>query len=53
MNVKIASAQYNISFLEDWQAYDQKIERWVVEAITQEAKILVWHHYLGRKFIHH
>jgi predicted amidohydrolase len=47
MNVKIASAQYNISFLEDWQAYDQKIERWVVEAITQEAKILVFPEYFS------
>ncbi|WP_262963920.1 carbon-nitrogen hydrolase family protein [Methylobacter psychrophilus] len=47
MNVKIAAAQYNISFLEDWEAYQQKIERWVVEARTQEAKILVFPEYFS------
>lgn len=45
MNVKIASAQYDISFLEDWQAYQQKSERWVAEAAAQGAKILVFPEY--------
>ncbi|MEI6267525.1 MAG: carbon-nitrogen hydrolase family protein [Methylococcaceae bacterium] len=47
MNVKIAAAQYNISFLENWLAYQQKIERWVAEATTQEAKILLFPEYFS------
>ena len=47
MNVKIAAAQYDISFLENWLAYQQKIERWVVEATTQEAKILLFPEYFS------
>ncbi|MEY3761030.1 MAG: hypothetical protein RIR39_2521, partial [Pseudomonadota bacterium] len=47
MNVKIAAAQYDISFLESWQAYQQKIERWVAEATTQEAKILLFPEYFS------
>ena len=47
MNVKIATAQYDISFLEDWSAYQQKIERWVLEASAQEAKILVFPEYFS------
>jgi predicted amidohydrolase len=45
MTVKIASAQYDISFLENWQAYQHKIERWVVEAAHQNAKILLFPEY--------
>jgi predicted amidohydrolase len=45
MNVKIATAQYDISFLEHWQAYQQKIERWVAEATAQDAKILLFPEY--------
>jgi predicted amidohydrolase len=47
MSVKIATAQYNISFLEDWQAYQQKIERWVVQATAQDAKILLFPEYFS------
>ena len=47
MNVKIAAAQYDISFLENWLAYQQKIERWVAEATTQEAKILLFPEYFS------
>ncbi|MEI6334922.1 MAG: carbon-nitrogen hydrolase family protein [Methylococcaceae bacterium] len=47
MNVKIAAAQYDISFLENWLAYQQKIERWVVEATTHEAKILLFPEYFS------
>ena len=47
MNVKIATAQYDISFLENWQAYQQKIERWVTEATAQEAKILLFPEYFS------
>ena len=47
MTVKIAAAQYDISFLENWQAYQQKIERWVIEATVQDAKILVFPEYFS------
>ncbi len=45
MNVKIATAQYDISFLENWQRYQEKIERWVDKAAEQDAKILVFPEY--------
>lgn len=45
MNVKIASAQYDISFLASWQDYQQKIERWVAEAVQQDARILLFPEY--------
>lgn len=45
MNVKIASAQYDISFLDNWQAYQDKSERWVAEAAAQGAKILLFPEY--------
>jgi predicted amidohydrolase len=47
MNVKIATAQYDISFLTDWSAYQTKIERWVAEASAQEANILVFPEYFS------
>jgi predicted amidohydrolase len=47
MSVKIATAQYDISFLENWQAYQQKIERWVIEATVQDARILVFPEYFS------
>ncbi len=47
MNVKIATAQYDISFLENWKSYEQKIERWVVDAISQDAKILLFPEYFS------
>jgi predicted amidohydrolase len=45
MNVKIATAQYNISFLETWQSYQDKITIWVEEAVFQDAKILLFPEY--------
>ncbi len=45
MNVKIASAQYDISFLENWQQYQDKVERWVSEAAEQDAQILLFPEY--------
>jgi len=47
MSVKIATAQYDISFLENWQAYQQKIERWVIEATAQDAEILLFPEYFS------
>jgi predicted amidohydrolase len=45
MNVKIATAQYDISFLDNWQAYVDKSTRWVQEAALQGAKILLFPEY--------
>jgi predicted amidohydrolase len=45
MNVKIATAQYDISFLENWHSYESKAERWVVDATEQGAKILLFPEY--------
>ncbi|WP_411728176.1 carbon-nitrogen hydrolase family protein [Methyloglobulus sp.] len=45
MNVKVASAQYDISFLASWQDYQQKVERWVTDAIQQDAQILLFPEY--------
>ncbi|MDD5215959.1 MAG: carbon-nitrogen hydrolase family protein [Methylococcales bacterium] len=45
MNVKIASAQYDISFLENWANYQRKTERWVKEAVENGAKILLFPEY--------
>jgi predicted amidohydrolase len=45
MKIKIATAQYDISFLENWQQYRSKAERWVREASEQDAKILLFPEY--------
>lgn len=45
MTIKLATAQYDISFLESWQAYQAKVERWVEEAVKQDAKILLFPEY--------
>jgi predicted amidohydrolase len=45
MNVRIATAQYNINFLETWQNYQEKVALWVEEAAQQDAKILLFPEY--------
>lgn len=45
MKVNIATAQYDISFLNSWQDYQSKAERWVEEAAKQDAKILLFPEY--------
>lgn len=45
MKVKIATAQYDISFLDNWRNYQAKIERWVAEAAGQDARILLFPEY--------
>jgi predicted amidohydrolase len=45
MTIKIATAQYDISFLADWQAYQDKTERWVAEAVQMDAKLLLFPEY--------
>jgi predicted amidohydrolase len=41
----IAVAQYDVSFLESWQRYEQKMGRWVAEAAEQQAQLLVFPEY--------
>ncbi|MGR9072207.1 MAG: carbon-nitrogen hydrolase family protein [Gammaproteobacteria bacterium] len=45
MTVKIASAQYEISFLENWANYRSKINRWVEDAARENARILLFPEY--------
>ncbi len=47
MTVKIAAAQYDISFLQDWQAYRVKVINWVDTAIAEGAKLLVLPEYFS------
>ncbi len=47
MTIKIAAAQYDISFLEDWQAYRIKVISWVDNAIAEGAKLLVFPEYFS------
>ena len=42
---KIAAAQYDISFLETWDNYSAKIQRWVREAVEHDAELLVFPEY--------
>lgn len=45
MTIKIAAAQYDIGFLENWANYQSKIEHWVQEAADEGAKILLFPEY--------
>jgi len=45
MTIKIASAQYDISFLADWIAYQDKVSRWIADAAAQHANILLFPEY--------
>jgi predicted amidohydrolase len=45
MKVKIATAQYDISFFQNWRNYQLKIERWILEAASKDAKILLFPEY--------
>lgn len=41
MKIKVAAAQYDIGFLNSWQEYESKIERWINEAADQNCKLLL------------
>jgi predicted amidohydrolase len=45
MKVKLAIAQYDISFLADWQDYQSKVERWVDDAVRQGARLMLFPEY--------
>ncbi|BBL69593.1 carbon-nitrogen hydrolase family protein [Methylogaea oryzae] len=44
---RIAAAQYDIGFLENWANYEAKIARWVAEAAANGAKLLVFPEYFS------
>jgi predicted amidohydrolase len=43
--VRIATAQYDVSFLADWQHYVNKISRWVEHAVEEKAELLLFPEY--------
>lgn len=45
MKVKIAAAQYDIGYLQDWRGYQSKIDSWINNALIQEASILLFPEY--------
>ncbi|WP_084624008.1 carbon-nitrogen hydrolase family protein [Oceanospirillum beijerinckii] len=45
--VKVASAAYEVSFIESWQVYEDKIGRWVKEAVEKGAELLVFPEYFS------
>ncbi|MBI4694256.1 MAG: carbon-nitrogen hydrolase family protein [Gammaproteobacteria bacterium] len=43
--MKVAAAQYPVDFLESWDAFAVKLERWVAEAATNGADLLLFPEY--------
>jgi len=43
--LKLAVAQYDVSFLDSWTAYENKIQQWVSQAAQQHAQLLVFPEY--------
>ena len=43
--MRIAAAAYNMDFLDNWQAYEDKLTRWVSGAAGQGAELLVFPEY--------
>ncbi|WP_198243421.1 carbon-nitrogen hydrolase family protein [methane-oxidizing endosymbiont of Gigantopelta aegis] len=43
--LKLAVAQYDVSFLDSWAAYEKKIQQWVSQAAQQQAQLLVFPEY--------
>lgn len=44
---RLAAAQYDIGFLQDWPAYESKASRWVSEAVGQGAQFLLFPEYFS------
>ncbi len=42
---RIATAQYDIGFLENWENFEQKTRRWVADAVANQAEILLFPEY--------
>lgn len=45
--LRIASAQYDIGFLRDWEGYRVKIRQWVEDAAAEKAELLVFPEYFS------
>ena len=43
--MKVATAAYNLDWLDSWAQYEDKLERWVAEAAQQGAELLVFPEY--------
>jgi len=44
---RLAAAQYDISFLDDWAAYERKLDAWFAEATAGGARFLVFPEYFS------
>ncbi len=49
--MRIASSQYLVEFLESWEQFEQKIERLVGEACAEEANLLVFPEYSSMELV--
>jgi predicted amidohydrolase len=47
MSFKLATAQYDIGFLQNWANYEAKIRRWIDEAAADGAKLLLFPEYFS------
>ncbi len=45
--LRLAAAQYDISFLDDWVAYEAKLDRWFADATANRARFLVFPEYFS------
>ncbi len=45
--LRIASAQYDIGFLRDWESFRAKIRQWVEDAAAEKAELLVFPEYFS------
>lgn len=45
--LRLAAAQYDIGFLTSWDAYTEKVSRWVAEAAGEGARLLVFPEYFS------
>jgi predicted amidohydrolase len=43
--LKLATAQYDISFLDSWDNYRAKVQQWVEQAVSQQAQLLLFPEY--------
>jgi predicted amidohydrolase len=48
---RIAAAQYDIGTLGSWAAYEEKIRRWVEDAVTAGSKLLVFPEYFSMELV--
>ncbi|MCF7970986.1 MAG: carbon-nitrogen hydrolase family protein [Methylococcaceae bacterium] len=49
--LRIASAQYDISEFSNWQQYVEKIKRWINDAVTNNAQLLLFPEYFSMELV--